>query len=494
MRLRKDRLFAAASFALPLAIYLLSLDGDVGFWDTGEMQTVPYIGGIAHPTGYPTFTMLGWLFTHAVPIGSVAWRTTFMCALCYAFASLLLYRFARREGAGNIAALVASVAFALAPAVWQHATHTDVFAVTVLACAAIFALLQSWTQTRATAPLLWAGFLFGVALGNNPIVIWLLPGFACLALWNRQRLRISGVATTIGTALLGLCVYAYLPLRSDANYAARRDPTLALGVPPGRPFWDYAHPGNAHNFWWLVTGAQVNAASSLAHFDGLWTGLPRVAEMMWHGASPLLTLTAILGGAIVVRRSPWWGVALLLFAFASWPFTATFAPETEPVRYLLVPIWLCAAFAAVALNALFSSGGFARIATALACAAILTVEFVAGSGLFVLPRDRLGSTYVRDVVASTHDGSIIVAPWVLATPLGYAAYVERAIGSRVLDVSTVTDDAGMMRRWAAKRPVYAIAYAEPSVGGLTFRFVRRLNVDPNPTKDAKLWRVEYAAP
>lgn len=88
MQRSKEAAFAAASFALPLALYLFSLDGDVGFWDTGEMQTVPYIAGIAHPTGYPTFTMLGWLFTHAVPLGSVAWRTTFMCALCYAFASL----------------------------------------------------------------------------------------------------------------------------------------------------------------------------------------------------------------------------------------------------------------------------------------------------------------------------------------------------------------------------------------------------------------------
>lgn len=140
---------------MPLVVYLLSLDGDVGFWDTGEMQTVPYIAGIAHPTGYPTFTMLGWLFTHAVPLGSVAWRTTFMCALCYAAAALLLYVFARREGARPLAALFGAWAFALAPAIWRHATHTDVFAVTVLACAAIFTLLQR--ERRPTSAFLCFG-------------------------------------------------------------------------------------------------------------------------------------------------------------------------------------------------------------------------------------------------------------------------------------------------------------------------------------------------
>ena len=33
----------------------------VGYWDTAEFQTVPAILGTAHPTGYPTYVLLGWL-------------------------------------------------------------------------------------------------------------------------------------------------------------------------------------------------------------------------------------------------------------------------------------------------------------------------------------------------------------------------------------------------------------------------------------------------
>ncbi len=46
----------------------------VDYWDTGEMQTVPWILGIAHPTGFPAFVLGGFLFSHLVPIGSVAFR------------------------------------------------------------------------------------------------------------------------------------------------------------------------------------------------------------------------------------------------------------------------------------------------------------------------------------------------------------------------------------------------------------------------------------
>ena len=45
-----------------LAVILIVSPGlmpDVGFWDTGEFQTVAPILGTAHPTGYPTYLILG---------------------------------------------------------------------------------------------------------------------------------------------------------------------------------------------------------------------------------------------------------------------------------------------------------------------------------------------------------------------------------------------------------------------------------------------------
>ncbi|MDB5097952.1 MAG: rane protein of unknown function, partial [Cyanobacteria bacterium RYN_339] len=56
-----------------LVVYVRTLLPGVGQWDTAEFQTVPYVLGTMHATGYPLYTLLGKLFTF-VPLGSVAYR------------------------------------------------------------------------------------------------------------------------------------------------------------------------------------------------------------------------------------------------------------------------------------------------------------------------------------------------------------------------------------------------------------------------------------
>ena len=46
---------------LASALWLWRLMPGVGFWDTAEFQMVLPVMGTAHPTGYPTYVLLGWL-------------------------------------------------------------------------------------------------------------------------------------------------------------------------------------------------------------------------------------------------------------------------------------------------------------------------------------------------------------------------------------------------------------------------------------------------
>ena len=59
MTFARERLALWLAWLVPLALFLATAYRDVGYWDTGEMDTVPYILGIAHPTGFPAYVLLG---------------------------------------------------------------------------------------------------------------------------------------------------------------------------------------------------------------------------------------------------------------------------------------------------------------------------------------------------------------------------------------------------------------------------------------------------
>ena len=44
-----------------LAAAWVALLPGLAFWDTGELQAVAPLMGTAHPTGFPTYVLLGWL-------------------------------------------------------------------------------------------------------------------------------------------------------------------------------------------------------------------------------------------------------------------------------------------------------------------------------------------------------------------------------------------------------------------------------------------------
>ena len=75
----KQNLFIV--FIVVFGIYLATTAPTVDFIDSGELAAVAYTLGIAHPTGYPVFTLIGWLFSHIPVSAAVIFRLNVMNAL-----------------------------------------------------------------------------------------------------------------------------------------------------------------------------------------------------------------------------------------------------------------------------------------------------------------------------------------------------------------------------------------------------------------------------
>ncbi|MCC7439713.1 MAG: DUF2723 domain-containing protein [Armatimonadetes bacterium] len=67
-RMQRPGAIAVAVSAITFILYLLTLNPSFGFVDKGEMAAVASTLGIAHPTGYPTLMLLGYLFTQLLPV------------------------------------------------------------------------------------------------------------------------------------------------------------------------------------------------------------------------------------------------------------------------------------------------------------------------------------------------------------------------------------------------------------------------------------------
>ena len=85
-------------------IYLQTIATTVGFIDSGELATVPYILGIAHPTGYPLWTLVTHIFSllpiakeEIVRLNIFSALATSSAAAIFFYAMLLLLRSVEKQ-------------------------------------------------------------------------------------------------------------------------------------------------------------------------------------------------------------------------------------------------------------------------------------------------------------------------------------------------------------------------------------------------------------
>jgi hypothetical protein len=218
------------------AIYLATLGRSVGQADTFEFQVVAHNLGIAHPTGYPLYILLGKLFTF-LPVGSVATRVNLLSAVCATAAVLVLYACLwtlqqttapsdrRTNGSGPILALLGALSFGVSPTLWSQAVEAEVYALNVLLVAIILWLILQAVRLTGHRSHWWvlalAGTL-GLGLTHHLTIILVLPGIALTLLVARPRLPPKRWLLAAGLFLGGLLVYLYLPLRWPALHEGAR--------------------------------------------------------------------------------------------------------------------------------------------------------------------------------------------------------------------------------------------------------------------------------
>ena len=284
-------------------VYFFTLAPSVVEIDSGELATVQATLGIAHPTGYPLFTMLGYLFSLIPFTFSKIYQLNLLAAIwcslgagLFAYTSKMLldnldvfgnnlkYKVRSEktrkkevkkqkpaaETKGQIpgskkylTSVLGGLILAFDKTYWVQSASVEVYSLQIfLFLLIIFFALRAYIggddPARINFNNKWLWLAFGLALGfsNHMTTLFLIPGIAYLYL-NKNRFSKKSFAG-IGIMLLVFipllaAIYLYLPVRASQN-----------------PVLDWGNPTNLSRFFRHVEANQYtvwmfSSAGSAVH-------------------------------------------------------------------------------------------------------------------------------------------------------------------------------------------------------------------------------------
>jgi hypothetical protein len=427
----------ALAFLAPLCLYGATRAPDLGSIDSGELAAVCSGLQIAHPTGYPLYTLIGRLACLVLPGPTPIARLNLLSVLLGAICTLGAFRLFRRvsrstrPGAGeldhSLLALGAALLWAVHPALWRQALGNEVHALQAAIVVFVLWLVSGRTDLRQR---LLAAYLLGLGFANHMTILYLVPPIVvgALAAGELPHLRRRSVLLALAGALtIPLCLYLYLPIRSLA------DPLLDWGDPTN-PERFFRHVGAAQYRVWLFASSE-GFGQNLLQF---------IREL----ASPLgvvLLLAAGAGAIALARRSPAdlarLGLALLIGSLWASGYEIH---DLEP--YYLVPRIALAGLAVAGAASVLPVRAGRSLRRALLLVPLVAALLLAGSRWSGLTRSgdrfiRLYATSLLDSLPS--DAILLTRHWdIVVSPLIYLQQIE---GLRP-DV-TVVDTELFRRSW-----------------------------------------------
>ncbi|MBU1707868.1 DUF2723 domain-containing protein [bacterium] len=423
------------SFSIFL-VYLFTSAPGLGLIDSGELTAVVWKLGIAHPTGYPLYTIIGHLFS-MLPFANVARTMVIFSSLCMAAAcSILLWTGAqiiqKYFECSPITAVIFStigiLTFTFSMTAWQTAAYAEVYPLSLLLTSILYALGTRMLISTKTDGRLWIafGFVFGLALGNHLSVVWTFP-LGLVVLWHcfgTGRTVLRALLLALPAGILGASVILFLPLRSHL------DPVL-----------DWGNPETLGLLWRHLTGWQYQVwmfqSGIISRIISYVRTLP--LDMGWGGV--VLVLLGICG---LAKRDSRVLIALLLVWFFGVLYNVNYdIPDIAP--YFLpahAALSLIAVAGAVTLWHFINPRMKAmRIALMVLLAIPVLANVITHFSKANRSNDHFPAAFAREVLRTLPPNALVLhSLWDLQSP---AIYLQEVEGYRT-DVALM--DVNLMRR------------------------------------------------
>jgi hypothetical protein len=406
-------------------LYIRTLAPDILTADNGEFQLIAANLGVAHPPGFPLYTMLANLMTK-LPIGSTAaYLVNLFSALNSTLALTAVYVAVIKLTNRILPAAAATFILATATTFWAQATTANIRSMTAFFAALIFLMLVLfYTETKKDSPndadryLILFALILSLGVTHHASLLFLgLIAIIFLLIVDHSILRSpSRWWRPVLAFLVGLLPLLYFPLRANADV---RGASPALATIQG--FLEHA----------LATGFRGDLFVYLEPQFFL-ERLRIMVNVLTFQFSPGLVLIAVFALVLLVWQE--WRLAFLFggSAFLFTLITATYrAPQTVEYMlpaYVALALVLGTGFGGVHDRQLPSRNPIWPSLTYLLPALIFVMAINQLATRFEsysrLSQDTTARDYANKTLLTAPENALLLANWHWATPLWYLQEVE----------------------------------------------------------------------
>ena len=423
---------AISLFVLYLSVVPIHLTWANSGEDGGDLLAAMMLGGIPHPTGYPTYILLGAL-AQVLPFGSPYLKGVLVSIIPTALAGGLLAMWVNSrifEGGwrGSAAGIISGLVWGTGPLVWGQAVIVEVYGLN-----SFFIVMGLWwvtvlLQDKGTPFLLLLilALLFGVGLGNHITLVLLLPlivlGF--IHSW-KEGSSSKHIGLQILAMALGLLVYLYLPIRAR-----------------GYPAVNWGNPQTLDGFIWEVTGKPYQGllvegfGSDVSSWIGSW------AQSLIHQFGLPLLMIGLVGVIVLFRRQKWASLILFYLFLVYSLFSIGYRAEDSGVYIIPALIYPSVGIGCLAfVIPRYPDFHWHRLDIAIACAIFLIILIrIPSIRSSIDPRkDTRAEAFMAAVMPGLPQGAIVLTQYDRDSfALGFMHSVMGARSDTVLIVEPLT--------------------------------------------------------
>ena len=184
--------------------------------DAGDLVTAAYVGGIAHPPGYPLYSLLGFIASH-IPFGTVAWRVGLLSSTAAAGTLYMVYLIMNRLTRSRLISFISGALLASNYLLWLYGVVPEVFALHLLLISISMYVSVLYYFRPQIKYLYYLVFILALGISHHHLILTMLPSTLFLIIVGSSgisRVTIKNYAYLGAAFFIGLLPYLWVPFRA----------------------------------------------------------------------------------------------------------------------------------------------------------------------------------------------------------------------------------------------------------------------------------------